>query len=161
MFFLLSFQWARGQSMERKLFSPLGGKVQSGQFYFSFSLGEPIVGTDDKQLPIFTKGFEQPIDPSILEHIRREQVDNAWAESFSYHPNPFKDHIQVQYGSPQAGTKSLQIFNTSGVLLETNSSSSEVLASGISWNLSHLPAGTYYLVFSDQGKRAVFSVRKE
>ena len=161
MFLLLSLHKIWGQSMERKVFSPVGGKVQSGQYYFSFTLGEPIVGTDDNQLPIFTKGFEQPIDPSILESIRREQEENKLEHALSYHPNPFKDHIKLQYTSSQSGIKSLQIYNISGVLVETKLSSADSLAGGISWNLASLPAGTYWLLFSDQGKRAVFSIRKE
>ncbi|MEM6806256.1 MAG: T9SS type A sorting domain-containing protein [Bacteroidota bacterium] len=147
--------------MERKVFSPLGGKVQNGAFYFSFTLGEPIVGTDDNQLPIFTKGFEQPIDPSILDLIRREQEENELEKPFSFYPHPFKDHIKIQYVSPQEGSKSLQIFNASGALLGTKDFTDEELSTGSSWDLSGLASGTYWLIFSDLGKRAVFSLRKE
>lgn len=54
------------QSLERKVFSNGGNQAIIGIHTYSYTFGEPIIGTANSGSIILTKGFHQPIDISLL-----------------------------------------------------------------------------------------------
>ena len=54
------------QSFERKVFSAGGSSANIGLHNYAYTFGEPIIGTDESNLPYLTKGFHQPAPNPLL-----------------------------------------------------------------------------------------------
>lgn len=149
------------QSLERKVFASQGGTTTSGPYYFSFTIGEPIIGTDDVTLPILTKGFEQPIDPSILGLIRRNQLTETTDFQYKIYPNPAHNSVNFSYSSSNESPKEISIVNALGQVLFRQKIESQTLSSGFTIDLTKIPMGAYWVICSDLGKKSIFPLRKE
>ncbi|MEL6256528.1 MAG: hypothetical protein AAFR87_31285, partial [Bacteroidota bacterium] len=124
------------QSFDRKVFSSVGGNTTSAPYYFSFTIGEPIIGTDQNTLPILTKGFEQPIDPTILEAIRRGQLGPAKESLSKVYPVPAQNEITLEYHSENETDKKVFIINASGQIFFKKRFQQAELLSGAKLKLS-------------------------
>lgn len=151
----------QAQILERKVFASQGGTITTGPYYFSFTIGEPIIGTDDITLPILTKGFEQPIDPSILSLIRRNQLAEEVDFQYKIYPNPAHERVTFSYSSSTESAKEVSIVNALGQVFHMQTVESQLLATGLAIDLSTIPVGAYWLVCSDLGKKSIFPLRKE
>ena len=149
------------QSLERKVFSSVGGKTTSAPYYFSFTIGEPVIGTDQNTLPILTKGFEQPIDPTILEAIRRGQVGPDKESLSRVYPIPAQSEITLEYHSENDADKKVYIINAAGQLFFQKTFQQTELLGGAKLRLEGIPAGSYWVICSDLGKKTIFPIRKE
>ena len=149
------------QSFDRKVFASQGGKTIGGAYYFSFTIGEPIIGTDDNALPILTKGFEQPIDPSVLDIIHRRQLIDEADLQYKIYPNPVQKTVNFSYNSQTDGLKKVSLLNALGQVVFSQTYEKEDLIEGAHIDMTELPAGSYWLLCSDLGKRSVFPLRKE
>ena len=54
------------QSLERKIYSSGGDQALIGLNAYAYTFGEPIIGTDQSNLPSLTMGFHQPMPQSLL-----------------------------------------------------------------------------------------------
>jgi len=149
------------QVLERKVFASQGGTTTNGPYYFSFTIGEPIIGTDDATLPILTKGFEQPIDPSILGLIRRNQLTEATDFQYKIYPNPAHNSVNFSYSSSNESPNEISIVNALGQVLFRQKIESQTLSSGFPIDLTKIPMGAYWVICSDLGKKSIFPLRKE
>lgn len=149
------------QSLDRKVFSSVGGKTTSAPYYFSFTIGEPIIGTDLNNLPILTKGFEQPIDPTILEAIRRGQVGVGKESLSRVYPIPAKNELTLEFHSENDTDKQVYIINAAGQIFFKKQFQQVELFTGAKLELSGIPSGSYWIVCSDLGKKTIFPISKE
>lgn len=65
----LSWHLLPAQSLERKVFSPGGSTFNLNTQFYGYTIGEPIIGTDQLTIPYLTKGFQQP-EPMVLLPVR-------------------------------------------------------------------------------------------
>ncbi|MEM8891381.1 MAG: hypothetical protein AAGD28_25610 [Bacteroidota bacterium] len=160
-FLLLLVPCLEAQSLDRKVFSSVGGKTTSGPYYFSFTIGEPVIGTDQNTLPILIKGFEQPIDPTILEAIQRGQVGPGKESLSRLYPIPAKTEITLEYHSENETEKEVYIINAAGQVFYRNRFQQADLLGGVKLQLDGMPIGSYWLICADLGKKTIFPIRKE
>lgn len=76
---------AEAQSFERKVFSNGGGQATIGPHTYTYTFGEPIIGTVTSPNLILTKGFNQPLDISVLPLSLIGPQVQAFGEGVSLH----------------------------------------------------------------------------
>ncbi|MEM7368145.1 MAG: T9SS type A sorting domain-containing protein [Bacteroidota bacterium] len=69
-----------GQSLERKVFSSAGDHQLIGLTSYSYTFGEPFVGTDLTNLPSLTMGFHQPMFMTVLA-VEHFELYARWQEA--------------------------------------------------------------------------------
>lgn len=79
---LISSAALQAQSLERKVFSSGGTTAGVGGFNYSYTFGEPMIGTKMASIPHLTIGFQQPefnqvLPVSLIEFTARRQEDDA------------------------------------------------------------------------------------
>ncbi|MEL6593191.1 MAG: T9SS type A sorting domain-containing protein [Bacteroidota bacterium] len=75
----------KAQSLERKVFSNGGGQATIGPHTYTYTFGEPLIGTITTPNLILTKGFNQPLDISVLPLSLFGPQVQAFGEGVSLH----------------------------------------------------------------------------
>jgi hypothetical protein len=102
-------------------------------------------------------------------YYRLKQVDYSGAITYSpvlavkftpvntglaVYPNPAANNIQVDFsGSVDSPEVQLQVINAFGKVVHRQIQAASTVYNSVSLPLSHLPAGTYYLVVVKNGKK--------
>ena len=79
---LLFAQTIQAQSLERKIYSSAGDQALIGLTSYSYTFGEPFIGTDLTSLPSLTMGFHQPIPLSLLA-VHSLEANGTWEEDLA------------------------------------------------------------------------------
>jgi len=127
---------------ERTIFSPLGGFTSSGSISFSYTAGEPQIGTTTSGTNSFLVGFQVPSDMTVgIEASLGQGVE------VSIFPNPVSDEMYIEFEGNLSQTVYLQLYDAKGSVVEGYDF--QVRQAGItSRNLSALTSGTYFLRLS-------------
>ena len=127
---------------ERTIFSPSGGFTSSGSISFSYTAGEPQIGTTTSGTNSFLVGFQVPSDMTVgIEASLGQGVE------VSIFPNPVSDEMYIEFEGNLSQTVYLQLYDAKGSVVEGYDF--QVRQAGItSRNLSALTSGTYFLRLS-------------
>jgi hypothetical protein len=105
--------------------------------------------------------YDGTVDYSDVRQVAINGNNAQPLEITSIYPNPFTDFISVDLKSPNDGNAQLQLFNSSGVLLQTKTQMVYKGAQSIKFNdLSSLETGAYVLVVSLGEERITKTILK-
>lgn len=106
--------------------------------------------------------FDGTIDYSDVRQVEFNEGISEPLQVTSVYPNPFADFITIEFQSPKDGDAQLQLFNSSGVLLQTQT---QMVYKGTQnakfSDLSSLETGAYVLVVSMGEERVTKTLLKK
>ena len=140
---LLSIQINHAQEIDQNVIGTDGGFAENNQFSITYTIGEVVTAyVKDTTLGVdLTQGFNQSYISilSIDNHVIDVDID--------VYPNPAIDYLNVSISSNYDNLQ-LNMFDISGKLIIQEKVTQEKFKIGF----SSLSAGTYLLVFTDNGK---------
>ena len=133
----LLFTLSASAQIKQEVISSAGGYNVNGGLSISWTLGETIIPTFEKDGLILTHGFQGQMLLTTVE----ENLDVL--VKVKVFPNPASDVVNIQFESPVEGEIVLTIINSQGKLIKRELIESTVVEKQI--NLQDIPAGIYYL----------------
>ncbi|HQP03251.1 MAG TPA: T9SS type A sorting domain-containing protein [Bacteroidales bacterium] len=137
----------------QEVISNAGGSAENQSIIVSYTIGEPIVETFNSDDFIVTQGFNQPI--ITITAIETPQCPGFSIQIF---PNPTSTTLDVLVESESDEPLMYSFFDASGkILFEKENQNKHV-----SFDVKHLPHGTYVLKVVYKGKYvSTFKVIKQ
>jgi hypothetical protein len=150
LFLLLSYVGI-GQSLEPVLVSSAGGHFDAGSASLSWSLGEPVIATEDAGSQVLTQGFHQTfLNISSVSSIGE-------ASSIGVFPNPNAGLLTVDLSDLDVACR-VEVYDALGrLLIQANANPNQQL----DLDLYDFSAGHYFLrVYNAQSILEVFKIQK-
>lgn len=114
--------------------------------YFSWSVGEAVVGTVSNNVNILTQGFQQPDQKSaVATEELKEKIEVI------VYPNPSKDYLDVVFKGDLSIETTFKVYNILGQ--EVVFYKDRPVGQTVHLDISHIPMGTYILQISQTDKR--------
>ena len=145
------------QSLERQVIGTAGDYVENGDISLSYTVGEPIIETAITGTLILTQGFQQPDAQKTSSGIDQ---DVAGIEvGFNVFPNPATDILHVSLTSDEAVERVVELYEMGGKKNKLQSSKFSVSGTvNQEFDISHLAAAQYMLVFNDINGKTMKSI---
>lgn len=138
--FLLSFYASSQVNMNNQLIGSAGTNFSNSTCQLSFSIGETLTSSLTSSSLLLTQGFQQPIKWKSTNSLSITDFTNSGIDIY---PNPFSTTITI------INENNLQLrcrlYDLTNRLVNDFDMNEHVH----SIDLSHLPAGTYHLVFTN------------
>lgn len=128
----------RGQELAPEIISSSGESHKTSELMLSWTIGEPVTSTLEREDLMLTQGFHQG-------RLTVSSIDNSSLEKLSLEvfPNPAKQLIQVRFSKKLEQQVLVEVYNLQGKKIITTE-----IASGEEQQilqLESLPSGTYIL----------------
>jgi len=133
-----------------------GTSVEVNGYYFSYTLGEPVVSTVFGNMHFLSQGFQQPAlindDPS--------NPDDSF-DAVDVFPNPVSERLTVSFRIRELNTYFIEISDLSGRLL-VRKKLTDLVSQDVTFDFSSFAEGMYLVhVFSSVRKMdRVFKIEK-
>ena len=138
--FLLSFYASSQVNMNNQLIGSAGANFSNSACQLSFSIGETVTSSFISSSLLLTQGFQQPIKWKSTNSLSITDFSNS---GISIYPNPFLTTITI------VNENNLQLrcrlYDLTNRIINDFDMNEHVH----SIDLSHLPAGNYHLVFTN------------
>jgi len=129
---------SQAQTLSPEVISTAGGKMQSSTISLDWTLGEMAVTRWNTPNGFTTEGFHQPIlQITLLPEYSSPKVSIA--------PNPVQSTLNVRVSEAPQKTLFAQLVDVQGRILVQRTN---LGLGNTEFNLSNLPAGTYFLQVS-------------
>jgi len=102
------------QEVARAVIASEGNSTQINQLAISYTVGQPVAGTNSNNRFSITEGFQRgflEIVTSIPEVLYQPEL--------TVYPNPTQDEIQIEARLPKAMSITAHMYNLSGQILAT------------------------------------------
>ncbi|MFO7614735.1 MAG: T9SS type A sorting domain-containing protein, partial [Bacteroidales bacterium] len=99
----------------------------------------------------------------VIEACETVSIEEIVARSdISFFPNPFTDHLTIEFNLPQSSTVTIQIFNAMGAkVAELHHGPLPAGQQQFTWHAGDLPKGMYFYRLQAGGNNAVVKVIKQ
>lgn len=154
---------ASAQSLQPMVFAADGGSAQSGQIQLDWTLGEvAIEGTLGRPYS-YTEGFHQPVllvTNTMEIPVESSSDASGTDQQIRVLPNPATHQIRVDLPANYAGTYTVQLLNTQGLLM--SSQQTESSQSQVNLDVSGISTGLFFVhvIHPELAKTTVFKVIK-
>ncbi|MBX2927443.1 MAG: T9SS type A sorting domain-containing protein [Saprospiraceae bacterium] len=150
----LLFAGISASAQNRSVVAAAGGEGQTANVRLNWTLGEPAVATLQRTNgELLTEGFQQPEILRIETAHPPVVAASDGLERIRIAPNPVSAVLTVRM--PDAWTQessSLELFDLGGRRVQ--SGRIETGTASLEWDMSALPAGTYWLRIAGTAKQA-------
>ena len=140
--------FVRGQSISPEVLGAAGDEGTAGSTTVSWTIGEPLVETIASGSNQISQGFHQP--RYVL--VGLEPLGPLGLEVDVY-PNPAENHVYFEFTREGELPMSVDLIDMSGKVLQ--SEQSELQADRLSFDLSNVALGNYFLRLRLEGSQEI------